>query len=38
MSMGDYLSDGSDWLDLDCDGNCSNCEYKDECEECEEDD
>lgn len=34
MSVSDYLSDDSDWLNLDCNKNCSGCEYREHYEEC----
>lgn len=38
MSEADYLEDGADYYvayNEDCDGDCMNCDYRSECEECD---
>lgn len=35
MSHSNYLEDGAYYIDDDCDGDCGNCEIKNECEDCE---
>ncbi len=35
MSEAEYLEDGADYLDDDCDGDCENCDFRNECDDAE---